>query len=122
MNKYFEKIYTLNEEKKEKNTCTLLAFSKLFLNSNLREDFFKTISNSYLVENDFLDMFDRKIKEEYLKLLSYKNNRVKFVRVCEKHNQWVQKFADKKMLIGQNRTKLIWYVKINNVDRLEECF
>jgi len=122
MRKYFDNIYTLNKEKKEKNICNLLAFSKLFLNSNLREDFLETVSASYLVENDFLDIFDKRITKEHKKLLLYKNNRSKFEKVCEEHNQWVRKLADKKMLVGNNRTKLVWYVKINNANTVEELF
>jgi hypothetical protein len=122
MSKYFAKIHDLNKEEKEKNSYAIFSVSRLFLNSNLSDDFFKTISSSYLIENDFLDLFDTTIRTEHVKLISYKSQRVKFERVCNKHNAWVHKFTEKLNLIGKNRTKLIWYVEIANSNKLEELF
>ncbi|MDR2707748.1 MAG: hypothetical protein LBB87_03250 [Nitrososphaerota archaeon] len=122
MTKYFANIYDFNKEEREKNSYDVFSISRLFLNSNLPDEFFKTVSNSYLIENDFLNIFDRKIKRDSIKLIGNKNNRVKFTRVCDKHNLWVKDFTDKLKLIGKNRTKLIWYVEINNSNKLEELF
>jgi hypothetical protein len=122
IHKYFAKIYSVNKEEKEKNSYNIFSISRLFLNSNLPGDFFKTISDSYLVENDFLDLFDRVIKKEYFKLVSYKNNRAKFEKSCNTHNMWIKKFIEKANLIEKNRAKLIWYVEINNSNKLEELF
>jgi hypothetical protein len=122
MTKYFANIYDFNKEEREKNSCYVFSISRLFLNSNLPDEFFKTISNSYFLENDFLNIFDRKIKRDSIKLVGYRHNYVKFKRVCDKHNLWVKDFTDKLKLIDENRTKLIWYVEISNSNKLEELF
>lgn len=122
MRKYFAQIYDLNNAEKEKNSYDIFTISRLFLNSDLPDEFYKAISNSYLTENDFLDIFDRTIRKEYLMLVNCKANRTKFVRICDHHNTWVREFTDKINLIDKNRTKLIWYVDLNNSHTIDELF
>jgi hypothetical protein len=122
MEKYFKNIYNLHTAKKNKHCSEMIDLSKLFLNSDLNEMFLKAISTSFLVEDDFIDLYDKRIRKEHITLITYRNNRTKFERLCDKHNHWVHDFTEKIRLIGRYRTKLIWYVDINNSNTVEELF
>ena len=122
MEKYFKNIYDLHTAKKNKHCSEIVEVSKLFLNSDLSEMFLKVISTSFLVEDDFIDLYDKRIKKEHITLIQYKNNRTKFERLCDKHNYWVHDFTEKIRLMGRCRTKLIWYVQINNSNTVEDLF
>jgi hypothetical protein len=122
MEKYFANIFTLHISYKNMHSCELFEISKGFLNSDLPEQFLKAISNSLQVETDFIDLFDKRIKKEHLTLLGFKNNRTKFERLCKEHNGWSHEFAEKIDKIAHDRTKLIWYVDINNSTTVENCF
>lgn len=122
MEKYFKNIFRVDKENKERNCQDIFNISKGFLNSNLPDSFLEIISMSYYIENDFTDLFDKRIRKEHLGLIATKNNETKFERLCEEHNQWVIEFTNKVNSIGRNRTKLVWYVDINNSKTLEELF
>ena len=122
LEKYFNNIYKVNKEEKERNMDDLFEISKGFLNSDLPEIFLNDISTSFLVENDFTDLYNKRIRKEHLGLIATRNNKTKFERLCNEHNNWVRDFSQKVDVIGHNRTKLIWYVDINNSNSLEELF
>ena len=122
MEKYFNNIYKVNKNSKERNLQDLLNISKGFLNSDLPEIFLNDISTSFLVENDYTDLYNKRIRREHFGLIATKNNRTKFERLVKEHNDWVRDFTQKANLIGRNRTKLIWYVDINNSNSLDELF
>jgi hypothetical protein len=122
MGKYFKEIYDLHAATKKRNSICLHELSKYFINSNLDERFLESFSNSYLVSNDYLDLYDNRVRKESHSLLFFKNNKAKFERVCIAHNRWVKDFQDNLTLIAKNRTKLFWYVDINNSKTVEDLF
>jgi len=122
MDKYFARIYDVNEKEKTKKGEGAFSIARLFLNSNLSDEFFKTVTNSYFVEKDFSDVFERRLRKEQLDLNNARNNRKKFVKLCEEHNTWVQNFSDIVTLIEDTRIKLIWYVELNNSKTIDELF
>jgi hypothetical protein len=67
-------------------------------------------------------LFDRRIRKERLHLVANRNNRPKFERICDSHNEWVHVFSEKLDTIQRERIKLIWYVDINNSNSVKEIF
>jgi hypothetical protein len=122
MEKYFANIFALHKNLKNQHSEKIFELSKGFLNSDLPEGFLRTISTSFLVENDFIDLFDGRIKKERLALFAKRNNRIKFERLCNAHNYWAHDFGEKIDDVERNRTKLVWYVDINNSKTVEDCF
>ena len=122
MEKYFKNVFGLHTSTKERHCSDIFEVSKLFLNSDLSDVFLKAISNSFLIENDFIDLYDKRIRKEHATLIAFRNNRTKFERLCNEHNYWVHDFTAKLNSISRNRTKLIWYVDINNSNTVEELF
>ena len=122
MDKYFKDIYDLHAATKQRNSIGLFELSKFFINSDLDENFLKVFSDSLLVSNDYLDLYDKRIRKERFSLIYYKNNRPKFEKVCFDHNHWVKDFQEKLSLTARNRIKLLWYVEMNNSNTVEELF
>ena len=122
MDKYFREIYELHAATKKRNSVCLCELSKYFINSDLDEDFLEVFSDSYLVSNDYLDLYDGRARKERISLLFFKSNKPKFERVCVAHNHWVKELQEKLSLISRNRTKLFWYVDINNSKTVEDLF
>jgi hypothetical protein len=122
MDKYYREIYGLHTSTKKRNSVFLLELSKYFLNSDLDENFLRVFSDSILVSDDYLDLYDSRIKKERQNLVFHKNNISKFERVCTNHNNWVKGFQEKLSLTTRNRVKLLWYVEMNNSNSVEELF
>lgn len=122
MDKYYQKITAVSKQLKERNMQDSIGFSKIFLSSDLPDCFLTIVTRSFLVENDFTDLYQRHISMEQIKLITTKNNRRKFERLCDKHNHWVKVFNETITKISQNRTKLIWYIDINNSKTFDELF
>jgi len=122
MEKYFKNIFDFHAVLKNEQSSMLFDVSKLFLNSDLPETFLRAIHTSSLVEIDYIDLFDRRIRKERLYLVANRNNRSKFERICDSHNKWVYGFSEKLNTIQRERIKLIWYVDINNSNDVEEIF
>ena len=122
MHKYYQKTKPVSENSKERNNQDSRGFSKIFLNSNLPDCFLSIVTRSFLVENDFSDLYQRKIDKEKIGLIANQHNNRKFERLCDNHNHWVKGFTEKVTAISRNRTKLIWYIDLNNSKTLEELF
>ena len=122
MEKYFNNIFGFHEELKNEQSAELFNVSKLFLNSDLPETFLRAAHASSLVEVDYIDLFDRRIRKERLHLVANRNNRPKFEKICDSHNKWVHDFSEKLDTIQRDRVKLIWYIDINNSNSVEEIF
>jgi hypothetical protein len=122
MDKFYQKIAMVSKQSKELNVQDIVGFSKDFLNSDLPDCFLAIVTRSFLVENDFSDFYQRHIDREKTKLIATKNNRLKFERLCETHNQWAKVFTKKVLEISRNRAKLVWYIDVNNSKTFDELF
>ena len=122
MDSYFKEIFTFHEKVKKELYAEIFHVSKMFLNSDLPLSFINVISDSLLAEIDCIDIFDREIKRERLDLIKYRSNVIKFKRVCENHNRWVDAFIKAKARMEKARIKLIWYIDFNNSENVHEIF
>ena len=122
MNSYFNEIFSFHEQLKKDLQLDLFFISRMFLNSDLPMQFMKAIGDSILVEGDYIDVFDKRIRKEHLYLLANRNNRPRFERICESHNRWAGPSSERLDRIERTRVKLIWYVDFNNSSSLDEIF
>jgi hypothetical protein len=62
------------------------------------------------------------IQHEKLSLMKYRNNDVKFKRMCNNHNKWVKPLVDVGEKIGNKRIGLLWHIEFCNSKGLKEVF
>jgi len=119
---YFNNIYNYDEKLKKSLYGTIFGVSKMFLNSDLPLSFLNSISDAVLTEVDYINIFEKRIKDERLQLLVSRNNIRKFKQVCDAHNSWIEDFEEVLDSIENARVKLIWYVDINCSQTISEIF
>lgn len=119
---YFNNIYNYDEKLKKSLYGTIFGVSKMFLNSDLPLSFLNSISDAVLTEVDYINIFEKRIKDERLQLLVSRNNIRKFKQVCDAHNSWIEDFEEVLDSIEDTRVKLIWYVDINCSQTISEIF
>lgn len=122
MNSYFNEIFIFHEQLKKDLQLDLFFISRMFLDSDLPMQFMKAVGDSILVEGDYIEVFDKRIRKEHLDLLVNRNNRPRFDRICESHNRWAGASSERLDRIERTRVKLIWYVDLNNSSSLDEIF
>lgn len=122
MDSYFGEIFDYYQQQQKRLSLDLFSLSKMFLNSDLPMPFATSLENSILAEKDYIEIYVRKIREERLSLMRYRNNRLKFQRVCDSHNRWVNRFWERLDAMDRERVKLIWYFDFNNSRSLNEIF
>jgi hypothetical protein len=122
MDSYFKEIFNFYQEREKELSSDVFCVSKMFLNSDLPMPFLRSIEDSLLAEKDYIHIYTKKIRNEQLSLVRYRNNRLKFQKVCEEHNTWVAKFTNELVKLERLRIKLIWYVDFNNSANLNEIF
>jgi len=119
---YFRETYKFNKERKKQLSYQMFTTSKMFLNSDLPISYVKTLNNSLLTEMDFIDLFEKEVRKEKLRLLVSRQNEIKFQRICEEHNVWANKFAEMRNTMDRIRVKLDWYIDFNNSKDVDEIF
>jgi hypothetical protein len=122
MDSYFKEIFDYYEERQKELSSDIFCVSKMFLNSDLPMPFLRSIEDSLLAEKDYIQIYTKRIRNERLSLLRYRNNQSKFKRVCDSHNTWAVKFGNELVELERLRIKLIWYVDFNNSANLNEIF
>lgn len=122
MDSYFKEIFDYYEERQKELSSDIFCVSKMFLNSDLPMPFLSSIENSLLAEKDYIQIYTKRIRNERLSLLRYRNNQLKFQRVCDSHNIWAARFRNELIELERLRIKLIWYVDFNNSANLNEIF
>lgn len=120
MDSYFREVFDYHKQQQKRLSSDMFCTSKMFLNSDLPMPFMRAIEDSLLNEIDSIKVFVKRIRYERLSLVRYRNNRIKFGRVCESHNRWANKFNDQRNELERLRVKLIWYVDFNNSANLNE--
>lgn len=119
---YFREIFGFHERLKRELHMDIFSVSKMLLNSDLPLPFLKTITDSLLAEIDYVDLYNKEIRRERLQLLTHRNDRKKFERICDSHNLWVDKFVKRRRKMENARVKLIWYASFNNSPTVNEVF
>lgn len=122
MESYFNGIFDFDKRLKERRLSGVFALSKEYLMSDLPSSYIKTLSSSFLTEIKFLDLFDYIIRRERLRLRVVRNNYIKFKRICDAHNSWIDNLDSLHDSMIDSRTKLLWYVDIQNCGTTEEAF
>ena len=122
MDSYFREIFDYYEERQKNLSSDIFCASKMFLNSDLLMPFLRSIEDSLLAEKDYIQIYTKRIHNERLSLLRYRNNLLKFKRVCDSHNIWAAKFRNELVELERLRIKLIWYVDFNSSANLNEIF
>ncbi len=122
LSNYFKEVGKFHMELKNNMHAQLLHVSKLFLNSDLPISFLNSVSDSLVAGMDYIDVYNSEIYKERWGLIANLRNKIKFERLCKKHNLWSAKFNKKQDALEKHRLKLIWYVDFNNSTTIEEIF
>jgi hypothetical protein len=122
MEPYFANIFEFNKNRIESLHSKVFWSSKMFLNSDLPMAFMTAIGDSMLAEIDYIEIFNKEIRREYLDLIRNRSNRTKFERVIDVHNSWVRSFSDLRDKMEHQRVKLIWYVDLCNSKNMNAIF
>jgi hypothetical protein len=122
MELYFAEIFDYDNKVSENLKSYLFADSKEYVASDLPPSYIRGLTLSYLTECKYHEVFDYRIHRERIKLISVRNNRLKFKKVCDEHNRWVDSLHLLVEPMVNSRVRLIWYVDLNNCKTIEEAF
>ena len=90
----------------------MIEASRLYFNSDFPLSFLKTYEAGCLARRDYLDVLDRKIKTEEIGLITSRNNRPRFEKICEEHNSWIKPFGEMLERTEHDQITLMWYVDL----------
>lgn len=122
LHSYFSEVFTFYDDVIKDLHHDLLTLSKVFLNSDLPLSFIDVISESILSEIDYINIYTKQIRKERIKLIVNLRNKIKFNRLCAKHNFWIKEFEETRDKMESAKLKLIWYVDFNNCNDVKEIF
>lgn len=122
MDAYFKEIFDFHKSLKDELYMEIIDASRMYLNSDLPLSFLNSRTDSLLAEIEYIATFDKIIHKERLDLIRSRNNRVKFKRICDSHNDWVRQFAARRKQVEDERVRLLWYVDFNNSKTVDEIF
>lgn len=122
VNSYFREIFEYHNSVRRELDSKIFAVCRMFFNSDLPLSFLKTMENALLIQKDYLDVYDKRIRKERLELLVSRNNRKKFERLCDTHNRWVNPFIERLNKIERMWIKLFWYVDFSNSATVDDVF
>lgn len=122
MELYFNNIFDFEAELKKRKNAAVFSISKEFLLSDFPSCYVQAISSSFITEIKFLELFDYRIRRERLQLRVVRKNNIKFRRICDFHNLWVDGLNPLHDSMVESRTKLLWYVDIHNCAKINEAF
>lgn len=119
---YFREIFDHHGNIIKELDSELFDTSRLYFNSDLPLSFLTTIEDAIFIEKDYLEIYDKRIHKEHIQLLSSRNNRRKFERLCDAHNLWIKPFTKRIEKLQRSRIKLFWYVDFSNSTNVDEIF
>ena len=119
---YFSKIFSFHEEVMKRLDKELFYCSSLFLNSDLSPSFMKSLAMSILTEIKLIEVVDWRMRREARQLLAVKNNDIKFGRIVDAHNAWVNPLIETCDNMVKDRIALLWYLDFQNSELTEKIF
>lgn len=119
---YFREIFEYHDSIRKQLDSEIFDICRMFFNSDLPMPFLTTNEDAILIQNDYLDAYDKLIRKERLKLLLSRNNRKKFEKLCDAHNRWGKPFTERMDKLEYTRIKLFWYTDFNNSATIDEIF
>jgi hypothetical protein len=117
---YYEEIFKYHDKIRDDTTSWMIGASRIYFNSDLPISFLKIYEDACLAQKDYLDVFDRKIKQERMKLFSYRSNRRKFDALCDEHNRWIEPFGKKLNQVEHEQVNIMWYIDLANCEKIED--
>jgi len=120
--KYYSKVFDFHEKQNDETRKFLFNLSHMFLRSDFPPSFVRTFSFSLLTDIRFNNVYDAMIRHEKLSVINYRNNNVKFKRICDDHNKWVSPLVDIGENIWNKRIGLLWHIEFCNSKSLKEVF
>jgi len=122
MRRYFDEIFDFHEKLKKDRFDYVFAASNLYLRSDFPPSFERTLTLSLLSECRFIDIYDTRLRHEYLGFVTAYNDHKKFERLCDAHNQWGDPIESMIDNIDKTRVGLVWYVEFTQSEKLEDIF
>lgn len=122
MELYFDAIYEYDNKVCDRLKSSLLVNTKEYVRSDMPPSYLRSLTLSYLTQCKYFDVFNHRIRHERLKLIGVRNNSVKFKRVCDRHNGWVDSLHSLLDPMIDSRIRLLWYVDLNNCRTVKEAF
>jgi len=122
MRQYFEEIFDFHEVLKKDRLSYVQAASDIYLRSDFPPSFARTVTLSLLSECRFVDIYNKRISQEYVKFLTSLNDETKFRRHCDAHNLWVGPIDTLASELDKTRIGLVWYVEFTQSKKVEDIF
>lgn len=119
---YFREIFEYHDNVRKRLDSEIFDICRMFFNSDLPMLFLTTIEDAVLIQKDYLDTYDKQIREGRLELLLSRNNRKKFEKLCDAHNRWIKPFTERMDKLERTRIKLFWYTDFSNSATVDEMF
>jgi hypothetical protein len=117
---YFTNIFEHHKKLKHRFDGTIKSYYLLYFLSDLPLSVLKILENAEMVQKDYIDIYDKKVQSEKVKLIGFLNNRVKFQRICDEHNGWMKPFNERLDRIESLTVKIVWYIDFCNCNSVEE--
>lgn len=122
MEPYFGEIYDYEKNVREDLMSRALMHTKECLISDIPPSYIRGLTSSFLTERKYSELYDYRIRREKVKLITVRNNRVKFERVCNNHNHWVDILHSSVNPMIDSCIRLVWYVDLCNSRAVDEIF
>ncbi len=119
---YFKQIFDHHSNLRKELDSELFDASRMYFNSDLPLSYLTTIEDAILIEKDYLETYEKRIRKERAQLLFSRDNRMKFERICDAHNRWIKPFTTRIEKLQRARIKLFWYVDFSNSATVDEIF
>lgn len=119
---YFATIFDLHDKMAEMLQHRTLFTAQIYIISELPSSFQKTVALSFMTELKLLGLVNTRMRQERVRFLGARSNDVKFDRLCEAHNRWINPLLDITDDMIDKRTRLLWYLEFNGSRTLSELF
>lgn len=121
-NLYFEEVFDFHRDLINDLQNKMLSYSNLFIESDLPSVFIKELNFSVITEIKTVEIVDKRMRRERLRIFGTKNNQIKFNRICNEHNEWIKPLIEKLGEMKANQIILIWYLDFQNSSNTTEVF
>jgi hypothetical protein len=122
MEKYFAEIYNFEGSTRENLLARVFANTKEFVISDIPSSYVRELALSFFTEKKYSELFIYRIQREQAKLLAVRHDMQKFKKICDEHNKWVDLLHSKLIPMIEARSRLVWYVDLQNSQKVEDLF